>query len=229
MLKRTLLLLVPACLAITPLLSQQPVTDADEPEFGERKPIERVCRHPAAYQRVALALPGTAWLQQDTGPRAVVYRLPIDLLEMEALMGRLQQDFASLAELGDAVTDSQVSSAEGGELCELRFHDHGEVTTIRYTGLDTLSPALSNVDLILDRLSTRVLETPIPTWDLADLEIGDLLRRRSDGVLFEYYIDTGDGLGAELHGITQPVVVIETAAELPRLYDHLGSTSTRDN
>ncbi len=227
--RRLLPLLLVVSLMTMGRLSAQAPPDGNEPEFGSRKPIERVCRHISSYQRVALALPGTAWLQHDTGPRAVVYRLPMDLDEVEALMDKLQLDFASLAELGDAATDSQMSPGEGGEHCELRFYDHGEVTTIKYSGLDTLSPALSNVDLILDRLSTQVLETPIPTWDLADLKIGDLLRRRSDGVMFEYYIDTGDGLGAELHGVTQPVVVIETAAALPRLYDHLGSTSTRDN
>lgn len=198
-------------------------------ELGERSPVQRLCRHPSGDQRVALALPGTVWMQRDTGPRAVVYQLPMDIAEMEAILDSMRDDFAVLGELQDRAVESSVSVGEGGERCELRVFDHGEVITVHYSGLDTLSPALAHVDRTLDRMAGRVLETPIATWDLGELEIGDLLRRRADGVLFEYYGPTGDGLGAELHGVRQPLVVLEVSDELPRLYDRLGSAVTRSD
>lgn len=196
-------------------------------ELGERTPVQRLCSHPSGDQRIGLSLPGTAWMQRDTGPRAVVYRLPIDIAEMEAIIDSMNHDFAALGELQERAVESDVPLAEGSERCELRILDHGEVVAIHYSGLDTLSPALARVDRTLDRIAERVLETPIATWNLDRLEVGDLLRRRADGILFEYYGPTGDGLGAELHGVHQPLVVLEVSDELPRTYDHLGSTSTR--
>lgn len=196
-------------------------------ELDERSPVQRLCRHPSGDQRIALALPGTAWMQRDTGPRAVVYQLPVDIAEMEAIIDSMRDDFAVLGELQDQAVESSVPVGESGERCELRVFDHGEVTLVRYSGLDTLSPALARIDSTLDRIAERVLATPIATWDLAELEVGDLLRRRADGLLFEYYGSTGDGLGAELHGVHQPLVVLEVAEELPRHYDRLGFSATR--
>lgn len=201
-------------------VGQQTIPDL---EVGDRVPVARTCDHPSGDQRVALALPGTAWLQRDHGPRAVYYQLAMDVEEVSAILASLQDDFVSLAEVGEDATGSSVSPGIVAERCELRIFDHGTVITIQYSGLDTLSPALATVDRTLDEIAVRALENPAPTWSVETLRVGDVLRRRADGVLFEYYGETGDGLGVELHGVTQPLVVLETRAELPRRYDRLAT------
>lgn len=208
-------------LAVAAVGQGQPV--APNLEVGERVPIGRTCRHPSGDQRVALELPGTAWLQRDTGPRAVFYELAMDVEELSAILASLQDDFVSLAEVGEEATGSAISPGIVAERCVLRIFDHGAVTTVRYSGLDTLSPALANIDRALDEIALRVLQNPAPKWGIEELRFGDVLRRRADGVLFEYYGETGDGLGVELHGVTQPLVVLETRAELPRRYDRLAA------
>ena len=185
----------------------------------ESVPVERICRHISGDQKLVLVLPGTAWLQLDTGPRARVMHLGLDPVEAERILENLFRQVATIAENGELATGSSAPGGIGGEDCTLRLTDHGQETVVTYTNLDTLSPELATIDRTLDGLVERIRQAPVSGWSIEQLQIGDILSRRADGVLFEFYGTTGDGAGAELHGISQPLVVIEVLADLPRQYE----------
>ncbi len=186
-------------------------------------PVERICRHPSGDQRFALVQPGTAWLQLDTGPRARLLRLSLDPLETETILETLLRQSTTVSERGEDATRSSAPSGIGGESCELKLDSHGQELLIRYGNLDTLSPGLATMDRLVDDLVQRVLNAPVADWSASELPIGAFLRRRSDGVLFEFYGTTGDGRGAELHGVSQPLIVIDALDDLPRQYQKVSS------
>ncbi len=212
-------------LALAPLASGVPFSDDLAPPPNEIV-VERACESPAApdssYERLYVERPGTLRLQVETGPRARWLSLGIDPAELDIVVTAIQGDLDRLRRRGGFDPGSTAPESLGGEVCRLWVKDGDIRQQVEYATLDTLSLELARIDQRLDEFARRVRENPAPTWNLRQLEIGSLLRRRSDGVVFEYTRSTDDERGAELRGVVQPLVLFTIRDELPKHYDLVG-------
>ena len=187
------------------------------PADRSRELFDYRCANSLGVRQVTLFANGTVRLREGLGKEPRMRLGELGPVELEGYLRRLAAE--DLSEVHD-----RQESAEGEwvERCTLRLAlDGGSPRQLAFSRFDSLPLAVAALVRVADELAaqTRVTSELPPGYRA---RVGDVLRR-ADGVLFEVAGFTSDGLGLELQGVDQPLVLYLRPEDVPAQFEALVS------
>ncbi|HEV8241144.1 MAG TPA: hypothetical protein VGS57_17395 [Thermoanaerobaculia bacterium] len=202
-------------LATTPAsasaLAPKPLADRS------RELLDYRCANSLGVRQVTLFANGTVRLREGLGKEPKMLLGEIGPVELAGYLRRLAAE--DLSEVHD-----RQESTEGEWVEHCTFHltlDGAPERLLSFSRYDSLPLQLAAVVRVADEVAAKTrATTELPAGYHA--RVGDVLRR-ADGVLFAVMGFTSDGVGIELEGVEQPLVVYVRPEDVPSQFEALVS------
>ena len=182
-----------------------------------RELLDHRCANSLGVRQVTLFANGTVRVREGLGKEPKMRLGELGPVELEGYLRRLAAE--DLSEVHDR---QESTEGEWVERCTLHLTLDGAVERlISFGRYDSLPLQLAAVVRVADELAEKTRTTSeLPAGYHA--RVGDVLRR-ADGVLFAVMGFTSDGVGIELQGVEQPLVVYVRPEDVPSQFEALVS------
>lgn len=182
-----------------------------------RELLDYRCANSLGVRQVTLFANGTVRVREGLGKEPKMRLGELGPVELEGYLRRLAAE--DLSEVHDR---QESTEGEWVERCTLHLTLDGAVERlISFGRYDSLPLQLAAVVRVADELAEKTRTTSeLPAGYHA--RVGDVLRR-ADGVLFAVMGFTSDGVGIELQGVEQPLVVYVRPEDVPSQFEALVS------
>ena len=209
--------LLAAGLPAAELRSGDAATTSARPSDRSRELLDYRCANSLGVRQVTLFANGTVRVREGLGKEPKMRLGEIGPVELEGYLRRLAGE--DLSEVHDR---QESTEGEWVEHCTLRLAlDGARERLISFSRYDSLPLQLAAVLRVADEVAAKTRTTSeLPVGYHA--RVGDVLRR-ADGVLFAVMGFTSDGVGIELQGVEQPLVVYVRPEDVPSQFEALVS------
>ena len=189
----------------------RPLTDRS------RELLDFRCSNSLGVRQVTLFANGTVRVREGLGKAPKMLLGEIGPVELEGYLRRLAAE--DLSEVHDR---QESTEGEWVEHCTLRLAlDGAPERLLSFSRYDSLPLQVAAVVRVADEVAAKTRTTSeLPAGYHA--RVGDVLRR-ADGVLFAVMGFTSDGVGIELQGVEQPLVVYVRPEDVPSQFEALVS------
>lgn len=200
---------LPAALAIALLAGSALL--AEPPDLRSKVLLDLDCRSDIGRRRATLFGNGTVRVRLLEGEQETMLLGELAPDELRAYLNRLNE-----IDLDEAESSRYGASGEWVEQCLLVLElDDQPERRFRFGRFDSLSLGLSRSVKIAEEIAAEAEDQAVAANFPKGYEPspGDVLERK-DGLLFEVVAFTADGLGVELRGVDQPLLIYVSREEI---------------